>query len=58
MISSEASSSNGGGGESVVVDVGRRRSTCGYCKSGRRTSISHGISLDSSFLFGFVFEFR
>ncbi|XP_057523175.1 arginyl-tRNA--protein transferase 2-like isoform X1 [Amaranthus tricolor] len=47
MISSEASSSNGGGGESVVVDVGRRRSTCGYCKSGRRTSISHGIWANS-----------
>lgn len=43
---SEASSSGGGGGgrgESVVVDVGRRKSTCGYCKSGARTSISHGL---------------
>ncbi|KAI3470870.1 hypothetical protein Pfo_027533 [Paulownia fortunei] len=34
---------NGGRGESVVVDVGRRKSTCGYCKSGARTSISHGL---------------
>ncbi|KAL8462967.1 hypothetical protein ACS0TY_033026 [Phlomoides rotata] len=41
---SEASTSGGGGrGESVVVDVGRRKSTCGYCKSGTRTSISHGL---------------
>ncbi|CBI25497.3 unnamed protein product, partial [Vitis vinifera] len=44
----EASSSRSGGGgsnrgESVVVDVGRRRSTCGYCRSGARTSISHGL---------------
>ncbi|CAK9173567.1 unnamed protein product [Ilex paraguariensis] len=47
---SEASSSNSGTssggnnrGESVVVDVGRRRSSCGYCRSGGRTSISHGL---------------
>ncbi|KAK6145482.1 hypothetical protein DH2020_022302 [Rehmannia glutinosa] len=45
-MKSEASTSGGGGGndmrpESVVVDVGRRKSTCGYCKSGARTSISH-----------------
>ncbi|KAL6581198.1 hypothetical protein OROMI_007121 [Orobanche minor] len=44
---SEASTSGGGGSdgrlESVVVDVGRRKSTCGYCKSGARTSISHGL---------------
>ncbi|XP_075108285.1 arginyl-tRNA--protein transferase 2 isoform X1 [Nicotiana tabacum] len=47
---SEASSSNsnssGGGnsrGETVVADVGRRRNTCGYCKSGGPTSISHGV---------------
>lgn len=43
-MSHEASSSSGSNrGESVVVDVGRRRSTCGYCKSGRRSSISHGL---------------
>lgn len=51
-LMSEASSSNssstgaGGGdnrGESIVVDVGRRKSSCGYCKSGARTSISHGL---------------
>ncbi|MCD9560249.1 hypothetical protein HAX54_018770 [Datura stramonium] len=45
---SEASSSNsnssaGGNnrGDSLVVDVGRRRSSCGYCKSDGPTSISH-----------------
>ncbi|KAH9603473.1 hypothetical protein KSS87_012549 [Heliosperma pusillum] len=40
------SSSNTGGmsvGESVVVEVGRRRSSCGYCKSGARSSVSHGL---------------
>ncbi|KAL1535418.1 arginyltransferase [Salvia divinorum] len=41
---SEASTSGGGGrGESVVGDAGRRKSTCGYCKSGARTSVSHGL---------------
>ncbi|EYU22340.1 hypothetical protein ABFS82_06G137200 [Erythranthe guttata] len=45
----EASTSGGGGGgiggrgESVVTDCGRQKSTCGYCKSGARTSISHGL---------------
>ncbi|XP_043712035.1 arginyl-tRNA--protein transferase 2-like [Telopea speciosissima] len=44
----EASSSAGGTrssniGESVVVDVGKCRSSCGYCKSGGRTSVSHGL---------------
>ncbi|KAL1290303.1 hypothetical protein HN51_058754 [Arachis hypogaea] len=29
--------------ESVVVDCGRRRTTCGYCRSPRRSSISHGL---------------
>ncbi|KAG5557958.1 hypothetical protein RHGRI_008016 [Rhododendron griersonianum] len=41
-----SSSSSGGGsnrGESVVGDVGRRRSSCGYCRSGGNTSISHGL---------------
>ncbi|CAI9273732.1 unnamed protein product [Lactuca saligna] len=46
-IKTEASSSssniNNGRGESVVVDVGRRRSSCGYCKSGSNTSITHGL---------------
>lgn len=42
-MKNEASSSRGIGGETVVVDVGRRRTTCGYCKSGRRSSISHGL---------------
>ncbi|KAA8534081.1 hypothetical protein F0562_031726 [Nyssa sinensis] len=45
MRNEAGSSSSGGGnsrGESVVVDVGRRRSSCGYCKSRGNTSISHG----------------
>ncbi|KAL8192890.1 hypothetical protein R6Q57_027338 [Mikania cordata] len=46
-IKSEASSSSStidnGKGESVVVDVGLRRSSCGYCKSGSNTSITHGL---------------
>lgn len=48
---SEASTSGGGGGrgESVVADVGRRKSTCGYCKSGARTSITHGQCRDCCF---------
>jgi hypothetical protein len=29
-------------GESVVIDYGRRRTTCGYCRSTGPTSISHG----------------
>uniref|UniRef100_A0A0E0HF96 Arginyl-tRNA--protein transferase n=2 Tax=Oryza TaxID=4527 RepID=A0A0E0HF96_ORYNI len=32
----------GGGGESVVIDYGRRRTACGYCRSTGQTSISHG----------------
>ncbi|GAB4831936.1 hypothetical protein Ancab_005951 [Ancistrocladus abbreviatus] len=40
---SSSGSSSRSRGESVVVDVGRRRSSCGYCKSGRRTSVSHGL---------------
>lgn len=30
-------------GESEVVDVGGRRSSCGYCRSPGHTSISHGL---------------
>ncbi|KAL4576161.1 hypothetical protein LXL04_012250 [Taraxacum kok-saghyz] len=41
--SSSSSNTNNGRGESVVVDVGRRRSSCGYCKSGSNTSITHGL---------------
>ncbi|XP_065871405.1 arginyl-tRNA--protein transferase 2-like [Euphorbia lathyris] len=42
---SEASSSSSSNsrGETVVVDCGRRKSSCGYCKSGSRSSISHGL---------------
>ncbi|XP_006399028.2 LOW QUALITY PROTEIN: arginyl-tRNA--protein transferase 1 [Eutrema salsugineum] len=45
----DASSSHGGGndGESVIADHGRHKSTCGYCKSPARTSISHGLSAES-----------
>ncbi|GKV28311.1 hypothetical protein SLEP1_g37381 [Rubroshorea leprosula] len=40
----EASSSNiNNRGRSVVADCGRQKSSCGYCKSGARTSISHGL---------------
>lgn len=45
----DASSSGGDGsnrGESVIDDYGRRRSSCGYCKSGGPTSISHGQCLN------------
>ncbi|KAK8577155.1 hypothetical protein V6N13_122148 [Hibiscus sabdariffa] len=41
-MKNEASSSNSRE-ESSVVDCGRRRSSCGYCKSSGRTSISHGL---------------
>ncbi|CAI0415810.1 unnamed protein product [Linum tenue] len=44
--SSSGSSSSGSGssrGETVVVDCGRCKSSCGYCKSPGRTSISHGL---------------
>ncbi|KAF7830959.1 arginyl-tRNA--protein transferase 2-like [Senna tora] len=41
---SEASSSSSNSRtESAVVDCGRRRSSCGYCRSPGRTSISHGL---------------
>ncbi|KAJ4978140.1 hypothetical protein NE237_008920 [Protea cynaroides] len=30
-------------GESIVVDVGKCKSSCGYCKSGGRTSVSNGL---------------
>ncbi|XP_031109118.1 arginyl-tRNA--protein transferase 2-like [Ipomoea triloba] len=54
-MTSVASSSNSGvaagagnnRGESVVMDCGRRRSSCGYCKSGSRSSISHGLWANS-----------
>ncbi|GKE07564.1 arginyl-tRNA--protein transferase 2-like protein, partial [Tanacetum coccineum] len=42
-MKNEASSSNTKSDDSVVVDVGRRRSSCGYCKSGSNTSITHGL---------------
>ncbi|KAJ7959660.1 Arginyl-tRNA--protein transferase [Quillaja saponaria] len=39
----EASSSSNSRKESVVEDFGKRRSSCGYCRSPGRTSISHGL---------------
>lgn len=46
-----SSSSSGSGdtnsnsrGKSVVADCGRRKSSCGYCRSPNRSSISHGPS--------------
>lgn len=33
----------GGDGETVLIDHGRRRSSCGYCRSTGYTSISHGL---------------
>ncbi|KAK9061045.1 hypothetical protein SSX86_018225 [Deinandra increscens subsp. villosa] len=41
--SSSSSTIDNAKSESVVVDVGRRRSSCGYCKSGSHTSITHGL---------------
>ncbi|KAF5453663.1 hypothetical protein F2P56_028552 [Juglans regia] len=45
-----SSSSSGSGdtnsnsrGESVVTDCGRRKSSCGYCRSPNRSSITHGL---------------
>ncbi|KAJ0657970.1 putative arginyltransferase [Helianthus annuus] len=60
-IKSEASSSTSTienvKSESVVVDVGRRRSSCGYCKSGSDTSITHGYFLiHSSIRFTVLFN--
>ncbi|XP_030444555.2 arginyl-tRNA--protein transferase 2-like isoform X1 [Syzygium oleosum] len=33
----------GGRGETVVGDCSRRRSSCGYCRSPDRSSVSHGL---------------
>ncbi|XP_004307634.1 PREDICTED: arginyl-tRNA--protein transferase 2 isoform X1 [Fragaria vesca subsp. vesca] len=41
--SSRSSNSNHHRAESVVVDYGKNKSTCGYCRSKARTSISHGL---------------
>ncbi|KAG7554231.1 N-end aminoacyl transferase N-terminal [Arabidopsis suecica] len=48
-LKNDASSSHDGGsnGESVIDDHGRRRSTCGYCKSPARSSTSHGLSAET-----------
>ncbi|KAI3988908.1 hypothetical protein MKX01_016479 [Papaver californicum] len=42
-IRNEASSSNNSIAETVVSDVGRRKSSCGYCKSSARSSVTHGL---------------
>ncbi|PKA55092.1 Arginyl-tRNA--protein transferase 1 [Apostasia shenzhenica] len=39
----DGASSSRGGEETVVIDHGRRRSSCGYCRSTGYTSISHGL---------------
>ncbi|KAF0927475.1 hypothetical protein E2562_033551 [Oryza meyeriana var. granulata] len=44
---SAAGPGGGSGGESVVIDYGRRRTTCGYCRSTGPTSISHGLWANS-----------
>ncbi|XP_047316079.1 arginyl-tRNA--protein transferase 2-like [Impatiens glandulifera] len=46
-LRNEASGSGSNRGESVVGDVGRRRNSCGYCKSGGNSSISHGLWANS-----------
>ncbi|KAK4351363.1 hypothetical protein RND71_030676 [Anisodus tanguticus] len=38
-----SSSNSNNSADSEVVDVGLRRSSCGYCKSGVSSSISHGL---------------
>ncbi|XVF24103.1 hypothetical protein REPUB_Repub13aG0098500 [Reevesia pubescens] len=43
MKNEASSSSSNSREESVVVDCGPRRSSCGYCKPSGRTSISHGL---------------
>ncbi|KAL5710331.1 arginyltransferase [Ranunculus cassubicifolius] len=45
MAENGASSSNRS--ESVVADVGKRRSSCGYCRSTGRSSVSHGLWANS-----------
>ncbi|GJN14558.1 hypothetical protein PR202_gb01401 [Eleusine coracana subsp. coracana] len=45
--SSSGSGGGRGGGESVMIDYGRRRTTCGYCRSTSPTSISHGLWANS-----------
>ncbi|XP_075671036.1 arginyl-tRNA--protein transferase 2-like isoform X1 [Castanea sativa] len=44
---SSSSRNNSSGVESVVVDCGGHKSSCGYCKSSGRTSISHGLWANS-----------
>lgn len=52
MRNDGSSSSRGNSrGESVVLDCGRRKSSCGYCRSPGRTSVSHGPSF---FLFNHI----
>ncbi|KAI8031619.1 Arginyl-tRNA--protein transferase 1 [Camellia lanceoleosa] len=45
--SSSSSSGSSNRGESVVVDVGPRQNSCGYCKSSGPSSISHGLRAHS-----------
>ncbi|XP_058787585.1 arginyl-tRNA--protein transferase 2-like [Vicia villosa] len=47
MMNEASSSSTKTPKESVVVDCGKRRSSCGYCRSTRHNSISHGMLAES-----------
>lgn len=55
-----SSSSSNTRNETVVVDCGRRRSSCGYCRSPHRTSFSHGpflYSISLNRFINFLFSF-
>ncbi|XP_042411733.1 arginyl-tRNA--protein transferase 2-like [Zingiber officinale] len=43
----ERAKERGGIGESVVIDHGRRRNSCGYCRSTSASSVSHGLWANS-----------
>ncbi|XP_020584628.1 arginyl-tRNA--protein transferase 2-like isoform X2 [Phalaenopsis equestris] len=43
MNDGASSSRRGGCGETVLIDHGQLRSSCGYCRSSSYTSISHGL---------------
>ncbi|XP_072997649.1 arginyl-tRNA--protein transferase 2 [Typha latifolia] len=45
--SSSRSGKGKGRGETLVIDHGRRRTSCGYCRSNTDSSISHGLWANS-----------
>ncbi|KAL5203185.1 hypothetical protein ABZP36_014137 [Zizania latifolia] len=47
MADGASSSAAGGDGESAVIDYGRGRTDCGYCRSAGPTSVLHGLSANS-----------